>query len=283
MRITDIQRFCMHDGPGVRTTVFFKGCPLRCVWCHNPETQVNKKELLVYDSKCIGCGSCLDCEQNVHKFTDERIVNRDLCVGCGQCAKNCPTNAIELVGEDITTQELFRQILKDIAFYGDNGGVTFSGGECMMQVDALEEILKMCKEKGIHTAVDTSGCTSFESFEKILPYTDLFLYDIKIFDNEKHKKYVGVSNELILNNLKKLFEVGAKIWIRIPIIPTVNDSVEEISKIKAFLDECGTPEKIELLPYHPMGESKRTALGQDTQVFETPTAEKMKSLTAIFN
>ena len=252
MLITDIQRFCMHDGPGIRTTVFFKGCPLRCVWCHNPETQSRQKELLFYKEKCIRCGICGTCD-------------KESCIVCGD-----------------TLVEVYEQIQKDIAFYGENGGVTFSGGECMVQIDSLTEILKMCKEKGIHTAVDTAGFAPFENFEKVLPYTDLFLYDIKIFDSAKHKKYTSVDNELILSNLKRLFEVGARIWIRIPIIPSVNDSVEEMQKIKDYLDVCGSPEKIELLPYHPMGESKSYALGKSQYTFDIPSSEKMKLLKEIF-
>lgn len=269
MIISDIQRFCMHDGPGVRTTVFFKGCPLSCEWCHNPETQSRQKELLLYKQKCIGCGICKACD-------------KEACTVCGECARNCPTGAREVAGCEYTVQEVYNQIQKDVAFYGEKGGVTFSGGECMLQIEPLAEVLKMCKENGIHTAVDTAGYVPFENFEKVRPYTDLFLYDIKLFNSEKHKKYIGVDNKLILENLKRLFSVGTKIWIRIPIVPSVNDSIEEMKRIKNFLDECGTPEKIELLPYHPMGESKSQALGKTPHLFEIPDSKKMKSLKEIF-
>lgn len=269
MIISDIQRFCMHDGPGIRTTVFFKGCPLRCEWCHNAETQNCQKELLFYKEKCIGCGICKACD-------------KEACIVCGACVQNCPTGAREVAGYEYTAQELYDQIQKDIAFYGKEGGVTFSGGECMMQVEGLAEVLKMCKENGIHTAIDTAGYVPFEHFEKILPYTDLFLYDIKLFDFEKHKKYTGVDNKLILENIKKLFSAGATIWVRIPIIPSVNDNTQEMKKIKEFLDGCGSPEKIELLPYHPMGESKSQALGKTQHRFEIPCPQQMEILREIF-
>ncbi len=269
MLISDIQRFCIHDGPGIRTTVFFKGCPLRCEWCHNPETQCRQKELLFYKEKCIGCGICGVCDNKT-------------CIVCGECAKNCPTGAREVAGYEYTAQELYDQIQRDIAFYGENGGVTFSGGECMMQIEPLAEVLKMCKEKAIHTAIDTAGHVPFENFQKILPYTDIFLYDIKTIDSAKHKQYTGVGNEQILNNLKMLFKTGITIWIRIPIIPSVNDTIEEMQKIKAFLDMSGSPEKIELLPYHPMGESKNQALGKSQRTFKIPDPPKMKLLREIF-
>ncbi len=171
------------------------------------------------------------------------------------------------------------EIVKDKSFYETSGGgVTFSGGECMLQVDFLLELLKKCKENGIHTAVDTAGHIPFDSFIKILPYTDLFLYDIKCFNTQKHNQYVGVGNELILSNLKSLFEAGANIWIRIPIIPDINDSIAEMRQIKGFLDMCGKPEKIELLPYHAMGENKYRAIGKEPQIFKVPDAERIKQI-----
>ncbi|MBR5295773.1 MAG: glycyl-radical enzyme activating protein [Clostridia bacterium] len=268
MRIVQIQRFCTHDGPGIRTSVFFKGCSLRCAWCHNPETWENEKEILFYQNKCIGCGECL-CQ-------------RKICIRCGECAKKCPASAKEIAGEDYTPQELFEEIQKDFAFYGLGGGVTFSGGECMLQIDDLVKILTLCKEKKIHTAIDTAGHIPFENFEKVLPLTDLFLYDIKIFDPEKHRKYTGADNALILTNLKKLFYLGANVRIRIPIIPTVNDSEEEMRKIKDFLNCQNAPYKVDLLPYHPMGEGKFLALGKKTDRFQTPSREQILSLSKIF-
>ena len=241
--IFDIERCSFVDGPGLRTTVFFKGCNLKCMWCHNPESQNFKPEMLFYKDKCKGCGKCIQ----VCPASGE-------CILCGKCELYCLVDARKVCGKEYTSDEIFEEIVKDKTFYDNSGGgVTFSGGECMLQSDFLVEILKKCKEIGIHTAVDTAGHIPFENFEKILPYTDLFLYDIKIFNSEKHKKYIGVGNELILENLKKLFEVKAKIWIRIPVIAGDNDSLEEMQNIKDFLFKHGNPEKVELLPYHAMG------------------------------
>ena len=270
----DIQRNSFVDGPGIRTTVFFKGCNLKCAWCHNPESQSAKPQMMFYKDKCTGCGKC----KSVCPYHLEQ------CELCGKCTLYCPVDARKVCGKEHTVDEVLKEVLKDQAFYETSGGgVTFSGGECMLQIDFLAEILKKCKENGIHTAVDTAGHIPFESFEKILPYTDLFLYDIKIFDSQKHKQYVGVSNELILENLKKLFERKVKLWIRIPIIPDVNDSIEEIRKIKDFLKTIGTAEKIELLPYHAMGENKYRAIGKEPQIFKTPDAENMKRLKEILD
>ena len=270
--IFDMERNSFVDGPGIRTTVFFKGCNLKCAWCHNPESQDFTPQMMFYNDKCKGCGKC-----------KEICPTPDRCTLCGKCTFYCPVDARKVCGREYTVDEVFAEVIKDKAYYDNSGGgVTFSGGECMLQVDFLCEILKKCKENRIHTAVDTAGHIPFENFEKILPYTDLFLYDIKCFDSEKHKKYVGVDNAVILKNLKKLFSTGAKIWIRIPVIVTVNDSIEELMQIKAFLEKCGYPEKVELLPYHAMGENKYAAIGKEAQRFTPPDNKKLKELKAIF-
>lgn len=270
--IFDIERNSFVDGPGIRTTVFFKGCNLKCAWCHNPESQDFKPQMMFYKDKCKGCGKCV-----------EVCPTPENCKLCGKCTFYCPVDARKVCGKEYTVDEVFSEIIKDKSYYDNsNGGVTFSGGECMLQIDFLVEILKKCKENGIHTAVDTAGHIPFERLEKILPYTDLFLYDIKILDSEKHKKYVGVGNELILENLKKLFEANVGIWVRIPVIEGINDSVDEMRKIKNFLDSCGSPEKVELLPYHAMGENKYIAIGKKTQHFNPPDNKKMNELKAVF-
>ena len=271
--IFDIQRNSYVDGPGIRTTVFFKGCNLRCQWCHNPESQSAARQMMFYANKCTGCGKCKEvCPHHL-----------ETCDLCGKCALYCPHDAREVCGKEVTVKEVFDEIIKDKIFYeASGGGVTFSGGECMLQIDFLTEILKACKEKGINTAVDTAGCISWEHFERILSCTDLYLYDVKCFDSEKHKRYTGVGNERILENLKELLRAGKAVWVRIPIVPTVNDTTEEMLQIKRFLESCGKPQKIELLPYHAMGEHKYAALGRESQAFEVPSPEKMELLKRVF-
>ena len=261
--IFDIERNSYVDGPGIRTTVFFKGCNLRCKWCHNPESQKAEKEILFYRDKCTNCGRCKDITADNESFF-------------------CFNDAKEICGKDYTVDAVFNEIIKDKTFYENSGGgVTFSGGECMLQIDFLLEILKKCKENGIHTAVDTAGCVPWDNFEEILPYTDLFLYDIKAMNDEIHKEYTGVSNTLILENLAKLLKFDACVWVRVPVISDANDSEEEMEKIKAFFLANGYPEKVELLPYHAMGEHKYTALGRKTQNFKVPDNDKIEKLRSI--
>ena len=272
--IFDIQRASFVDGPGIRTTVFFKGCNLRCAWCHNPESQSKEKEMLFHKNRCAGC----------EKYKERCAFSLEKCDFCGKCALYCPHDAREICGKEYTVCEVMREVLKDKTIYeGSGGGVTFSGGECMLQIDFLEAILKKCKEEGIHTAVDTAGHLPFEYFERILPFTDLFLYDIKCLDSEMHKKYTGVKNERILENLERLLKCGASVWVRIPVIPTVNDTKEEMQGIKTLLDAFGKPERIELLPYHAMGEHKYAALGREAEVFSVPNEAQMDVLRHIFS
>ena len=261
--IFDIQRNSYVDGPGIRTTVFFKGCNLRCKWGHNPESQTCEKEILFYKNKCTGCGRCIDLNVDDENFF-------------------CFNDAKEICGKEYSVDEVLKEIVKDKAFYENSGGgVTFSGGECMLQIEFLAEILKKCKENDIHTAVDTAGNVPWEYFEKILPYTDLFLYDIKSMDEEIHKEYVGVTNTLILENLKKLLESEADVWVRIPVIANVNDTEDEMKRIKAFFDKNCNPEKVELLPYHEMGKHKYEAIGKTAGNFDVPHEEIIKKLKSV--
>lgn len=272
--IFDIQRNSYVDGPGIRTTVFFKGCNLRCAWCHNPESQSPKPQMMFYKNKCTGCGKCKEkCPNNLES-----------CELCGKCTLYCPHDARELCGKEYTVDEVMREILKDKVFYENSGGgVTFSGGECMLQIDFLEEILKACKENGIHTAVDTAGHVPFEYFERILSYTALFLYDVKCFTEQLHIEGTGISNKRILENLTRLSrETSVDIIVRIPLIPTFNDDINELQKIASFLHPLRI-RNVELLPYHPMGEHKYEALGCACIHYKIPDKQAVESYKVFFS
>ena len=283
-KIFEIKRFAVHDGDGIRTTVFFKGCPLQCAWCHNPEGLSMQTELAYFSHKCISCGECISaCPTGAHFFENERhVFSRERCTACGKCEKVCLGKALMLYGKEMAVEELLPILLQDKEFYTrSGGGITFSGGECMLQIDFLEEILKECKKRGLHTAVDTAGSVSWDSFERILPYTDLFLYDVKFFTEELHKQWTGVSNRLILENLKKLSQ-KANVVVRIPVIPNVNDDEEELKKIKDFLGKLPV-KKIEILPCHGLGESKYDALDLPYRSFDSLLEEKKKNIDVFFN
>ena len=269
--IYDIQRFSFVDGPGIRTTVFLKGCNLRCKWCHNPEGISSKPQLLFYKSKCTGCGCCVKiCPNNLKK-----------CDVCGKCAELCPSKARVLCGKKYNTDEVFAEILKDINFYkNSDGGVTFSGGESMLQVDFLAELLEKCRNVGIHTAVDTAGNVPWNNFEKVLPFTNLFLYDVKSFSPLRHLEGTGTTNELILENLKKLSAL-ADITVRIPLIPGFNDCEEEMKEISVLLKTLKIS-KVDVLPYHKMGEIKYDALGLPKREFRVPDETEIQLYKSIF-
>lgn len=249
--IFDIQRFSIHDGPGIRTTVFFKGCNLRCLWCHNPESQSAQPQLMFYKDKCVGCGEC--------KKVCPRAFTPD-CVSKGDCVAACRHGAREMSGATGMAESVIDTVLRDKAFYKTSGGgVTLSGGEPLLQPEFALEILKACKESGIHTAVETAGNVSFAVFEKILPFVDLILYDIKGIDPENHKKNTGVSNERILENARALAESGKDILFRMPYIPGYNDT--EAPAVADFARSLG--KEVELMAYHEIGMGKYAALGRD--------------------
>ena len=271
--IFDIQKFSVIDGPGIRTTVFFKGCNLRCGWCHNPESQKKHTEFLFYRNKCISCGMCAKvCGRGEGK-----------CTLCGKCAQYCPVHAREICGKDYTVEEIFHQIEADKLFYNTSGGgVTFSGGECMLQIDFLEAIMKECRQAGIHTAVDTAGCVPWEYFRRVIPFADMFLYDMKCFAEELHIQGTGVSNRLILENLSRLSdETNIDIIIRIPVIPGFNADDMEMERMAGYLSKLRIRD-VELLPYHPMGENKYTALGMEVPMYDVPDDAQMKRFRSFF-
>ena len=252
----------MHDGYGIRTTVFLKGCPLRCAWCHNPETQEDTSELLYYPSKCISCGECIgECKSLAQTADKDKKIDRALCQKCGRCADVCPTGALELCGGALSVDEIIATVEKDVAFYGDEGGITLSGGEPLFSKNACIELLKACKERGLNTAVETCGFADREILISAIPYTDLFLWDIKDTDCDRHRKHTGVSNKPIIENLKAADACGAKTRLRCILVNGVNtdrDHYVGIANIALSLVNC---EGVEFLPYHAYGGTKSVFLG----------------------
>lgn len=271
--IFDVQKFCIHDGPGIRTTVFLKGCPLRCAWCHNPESQSEKKELLFTSRLCVSCGACADsCPAHIYASAPH-TVDRSLCTACGKCTELCPTQALALTGRDMTAEQIMREILRDRAFYGDSGGgLTLSGGEPLMQFDFTLSLLRAAKENGLHTCLETCGFSEKEKLLQAAAYTDLFLYDWKCTDPSLHKRYTGADNEKILDNLRALDALGAAVILRCPIIPDVNDTDAHFSGIAALANSLACVKAVEIEPYHALGTDKAQRLGKTQTRFSAPTA-----------
>lgn len=284
--VFDIQRFSISDGPGIRTTVFLKGCSLKCKWCHNPESISSRIQMQTFFHKCINCGTCfMICENHAHEVSDDlRVFHQERCRLCGECVSHCYSKSLIISGREMTVSEVMEEIKKDRTFYVDSrGGVTFSGGEPLLQSRYLKEILEECKKENIHTAVDTAGNVPFKAFLDVMDDTDLFLFDLKMMDREKHKEYTGASNDLILENLKKLAALRKRILIRIPVIPGVNDQKEEIRKMTDFIKALDI-EAVELLPYHNLGGSKYESLSIPYELTElkTPSKEEMTVLGELF-
>jgi len=283
--IFNIQRYSIHDGPGIRTTVFLKGCPLNCWWCQNPESQLSGQEMIFWEDRCISCGACSTiCPTGAIQIKNGiPVTEKEKCILCGKCIEKCPALAREMIGKKMTAEEVLKEIEKDLVFYEESGGgVTFSGGEPLGQSEFLESLLNCCQEKKIHTAVDTSGYISWEILSKISSKVDLFLYDLKIMDNKRHKKFTGVSNELILENLKKLSSVHHNIFVRFPVIPGINDDYQNIKETGEFLSSLKVAQ-VNLLPYHYIGIDKYKRLGKKYKLadIQPPSKEKLSEVSAI--
>ena len=270
--ITNIQRMSFHDGPGMRTTVFLKGCNLCCAWCHNPETQDARAELLFRAQRCVRCGLCVQsCPAGARTMgADGPVRDAARCTLCGCCAESCLTGALTVAGRRVACRELTELVLRDKKIFRTTaGGVTCSGGEPLLQADAVAGFLREMRLRGVHTCVDTAGNVPWETFERVLPVTDLFLYDVKAFSPQTHRQWTGVGNELILDNLRRL-GTRADIWIRIPFVPGVNTG--QIGQIGAFLTQLPRVRRVEVLPYHTLGAEKCVELGRAQRQFPVPDA-----------
>jgi pyruvate formate lyase activating enzyme len=281
--IFNIQRYSIHDGPGIRTTVFLKGCPLRCFWCQNPESQRKQPEIFLVESNCTLCGKCVTvCSSGASRTGENHsIIDRRRCIGCGECVSVCPHEARKLVGTYRTKDEVIREVLRDVKFYENSGGgVTLSGGEPATQPEFALSILQSCKEAGLHTVLDTCGYVPWSTMKKLLRYTDLVFFDIKTVDPGKHLKATGKSNRLILENAKRVARYKP-MRVRVPLVPHFNDSPEEVGEIARFVKkELGSID-IDLLPYNKLGEVKFERLNRSCVPAETQPDEYINHLQAV--
>lgn len=263
--IFNIQKFCVNDGPGIRTTVFCKGCPLDCLWCHNPESKSVEREVLFDGAKCLGCGQCAAvCPAGCHELTRQgHRYHRDACTRCGACTEGCYAGALEPVGRTVSVEEVLDEVRKDEAFYRNSGGgLTLSGGEPMAQFAFIDALLAGAKAQGLHTCMETCGFAPPAHYREIAPLVDLFLFDYKLTDSEAHRRYTGVPNEPILENLRLLDRLGAAIILRCPIIPTVNDTPDHFAGIAQVVNALEHVTEIQIEPYHPLGSGKAAQLGK---------------------
>ena len=287
--ITNVQKFSIHDGDGIRTSVFFKGCPLKCEWCHNPETQRFEKEMQCDKEKCVGCGTCAKVCPNgaISMENGKPEMKKDACTFCGKCVNFCPIGIREIIGREYSVKELIKELMKDQMFYEESGGgVTLSGGEVMaMDIDYILAIAKELKRQDVTLTIDSCGYVPYEKFQAILPYVHTFLYDVKVMDPKLHKKYIGVDNQLILDNLIRLAADGARIYIRIPTIKEVNGNEKNMKETIAFLKEHDIhPAQINLLPYHDTGSGKYSKLDMEYKGTDlhAPEKEEMESFVRLF-
>ncbi len=283
--VFNIQRFSLHDGPGIRTTVFLKGCPLRCQWCHNPESQALSPELMLRPGRCIGCAACVAaCAQGAAgEVAGKLTTDRQRCRACGACVAACCADAREMMGQEKSVSDVMAEIERDIAFFDQSGGgVTFSGGEPLFQPAFLQALLEACKAHDIHTTVDTCGFASWETLDAIRPYVDLFLYDLKLMDDTRHRHFTGVSNRLILSNLQALAGRGQRIQVRTPIVPGINDDDDNLRELGAFAAALPALEGLTILPYHQTGSEKYASLGKIYELTDIrpPSDDRMAAIAA---
>jgi pyruvate formate lyase activating enzyme len=288
--ITQIQKYALEDGPGIRSTVFLKGCPLSCAWCHNPENLRPQPEIIVLETRCIRCGECLTvCRQN--RLTDVAFSKgQDLrapidCQHCGACVEACPTGARTMLGRECSVKELLVEILADRAFYEESGGgLTLSGGEPFTQFPFVRDLLQAAKAEGLHTALDTCGLAPWWQLMELMPLVDLFLYDLKLLDEERHRRFTGVSNREILENLRRLDAGGAVLWLRIPVIPAVNDAALELDAMAQFATTLRGVQRVNLLPYHRTARQKFKRLNRPYTLNSTPvpTPQEMAAVAESF-
>lgn len=262
--IINIQRMSVHDGDGLRTTVFMKGCPVRCIWCHNPESQKFENEILCDEARCVQCGSCVRvCPKGCHEIVGQKhVFHRENCDLCGKCVENCGANVLSFAAKQYTADQVLEVVCRDKLFYGNDGGLTVSGGEPMSQIDFLEELCKKAKQAGLNVDVETCGYCPTEYFDRVMPYVDEFLYDVKAVP-EKHKEFTGVESDLILKNLTYICQKGATVVLRCPIIPGCNDNEEHYAFIQSLSRSLPNIKRVDLEPYHAFGLSKYAQLGRE--------------------